>query len=341
MRIYLVSWFVLCLFLVVVSEGAFIREPLANEVEAIAEKSVIEAGASYDGLSETKAKVSPGTDNLRHGDRKEKTAVDCSDLQGLLSQGLKAMQPLAKYVGMSVTGTTYRPANGGAEIVPSKKVPEFYKLASSTDRQLRKCSRALESVDKHRKNDWLTQWVGGTLSINEFNRAKSTVEGRGASFAPPKFDADQSAQSVIASVRDESKKLECIRLQVALDVCVSEGAKLSPWASSRSVSPSALRGLKMLKAMFVPEKTRDKIKTLLGDLKLDVDMEEKQLRERTGELEHHKEVNAREQHEQYLDRLELDDDLDLLSKRKEDIHCSLNLIPYGVHPYVLISTLNR
>jgi hypothetical protein len=315
---YLASLFVLCLFLVVVSEGAFIREPLTNVVEAVAEKSVSEAGASYDGLSETKAKVSPGMVNLRHGGTREKTALDCSDLQDVLSQGLKAMPPLAKFVGISVTGTTYRPANGGAAIVPPNKLQEFYKLASSTEKQLRKCSRALESADKHRKNDWLTQWVGGTLSANEFNRAKATVEGRGASFAPTKFDADKSAQSVIASVRAESKKLDCIRLQVALDVCVSEGANLSPWASSRGVSPSALRDLEILKAMFVPKKTRDNIKALLGDLKLDVDVEEKQLRERTRELEHHKEVNAREQHEQYLDRLELDDDLDLLSKRKED-----------------------
>jgi hypothetical protein len=61
----------------------------------------------------------------------------------------------------------------------------------------------------------------------------------------------------------------------------------------------------------------DKVKELLANLQKEIQKQTVQLNQRVQQLSAHQKKNTAEQHDQYLDRLELDDDLDFLSKRKQ------------------------
>ena len=71
-----------------------------------------------------------------------------------------------------------------------------------------------------------------------------------------------------------------------------------------------------MKLFKVIKKHHDTIPDLMKDLKKEIKEETEQLKERTKEWSKHVKANNAEAHEQYLDRVEMDDDMEQLAKRK-------------------------
>ena len=71
-----------------------------------------------------------------------------------------------------------------------------------------------------------------------------------------------------------------------------------------------------MKLFKVIKKHHDTIPDLMKDLKEEIKEETKELKERTKEWSKHMKTNNAEAHEQYLDRVEMDDDMEQLAKRK-------------------------
>ena len=272
-------------------------------------------------LGQTKAKVGAVPMEVVHPEKMTAREVDMKPVETQLKKNLKLLEALAHYVNVVVSGSKYQPAPDGKE-VEEDDIPQYKKLAKESENMLYKCNEVLKDIDHTRTfdnhNQFVSKWVGSPqqhfITPSEKNTAKLSVYKRSTS-------KTLNGNDPMIKLQYEAQMFRGEKIQLAYDMCVAGGHKVDlpkqRVESSNSAQRSALKALEETVKLFkVIKKHHDTIPDLMKDLKKEIKEETKELRERTKEWSKHVKVNNAEAHEQYLDRVEMDDDMEQLAKRK-------------------------
>ena len=281
-------------------------------------------------LGTTKARVSAQPMEVVLPKKPSVREVDYAPIEKQLKANLNVMEALAHYVNVLVKGSKYQPAPD-TKIVKADNMKQYYKLAKLSEQMLFKCNKVLKDIDHTRTfdnhNAFVAKWVVDessnkvvVITEEETNSAKQVILKRSTVKELQGVKVD-SAKSAMMKVHYEADMHRGNLVQLAYDMCVAGGHKVDiPNEHVEASNPqhlSALKALEETMKLFVLTK---KSKPFL-DLKEEIQMEKAMLKERTKDWIAHKKVNDKEAHEQYLDRVELDDDMEQLAKRK-----SFNLV---------------
>ena len=247
--------------------------------------------------------------------------VDMKPVETQLKSNLKLLEALARYVNVLVSGSKYQPAPDAKE-VEEADIPQYKKLAKESENMLYKCNEVLKDIDHTRSfdnhNQFLAKWVVSSqqhfITPSEKKSAKVSVYKRSTS-------KTLKGKDPMIKLRYDAQMNRGEKIQLAYDMCVAGGHNVDlpnqRVESSNRAQRSALKALEETVKLFkVIKKHHDTIPDLMKDLKKEIKEETKELKERTKEWSKHVKTNNAEAHEQYLDRVEMDDDMEQLAKRK-------------------------
>jgi hypothetical protein len=303
------------------------NEEVKKAIESDAWETVDTSKKNTELLGVTKAKVAAKPMEVVLPDKTDVREVDYEPIKRQLQANLNILQSLAKYVNVLVDGSKYKPAPD-SKTVDDSNMKQYYKLAKKSENMLFKCNKALKDIDHTRAfdnhNTFISKWVPTNIPVaitnEEKNSAKQSIFKR-STIKQLDGDASRSAKVALVKIHYEANMNKGEKVQLAYDMCVASGRNVDKRAENVVASNpdnfSALKALEETRKLFhLVKKHHDNIPDLINDLKKEIKRENKQLAARTKQWKEHAKVNDKEAHEQYLDRVEMDDDMEQLAQRK-------------------------